>query len=39
LPVPPRSYHQQEIYDVQLSYGGDSATSSSGHTGWPTYSR
>ena len=35
LPVPPRSY-QQETYDDQL---GDSATSSSGHTRWPTYSR
>lgn len=39
LPVPPRSYHQQENYDDQPSYGGDSASSSSGHTRWPTYSR
>ena len=39
LPVPPRSFHQQETYDDQPSYGGDSASSSSGHTRWPTYSR
>ena len=39
LPVPPRSYHQQEAYDDQPGYGGDSATNSSGHTRWPTYSR
>ena len=39
LPVPPRSYHHQESYNVQPSYGGDSATSSSGHTRLPNYSR
>ena len=39
LPVPPRSYHQEETYDDQSSFGGDSATNSSGHTRWPTYSR
>lgn len=30
LPVPPRSYHQDD------DFGGDSVT---GHTRWPTYSR
>lgn len=40
LPVPPRAYQQEETYDDQPSYGGDSATNSSGgHTRWPTYSR
>ena len=39
LPVPPRSYQQQETYDDQLGYDGDSTTSSSGHTRWPTFSR
>lgn len=40
LPVPPRAYQQEETYDDQPSYSGDSAINSSGgHTRWPTYSR
>ena len=36
LPVPPRTHQQEETYDDQPSYRGDSA---GGHTRWPTYSR